>query len=64
MPSRRNENAPLHERLAEWADEVRQKANQLPPGPERAALLKKAEQATTAMQLDQWATSPGASTAE
>lgn len=58
MPSRRKKSAPLQVRLTEWADRVREKATQLPPGPEREALLKKVRQADTAAQLDQWA-APG-----
>jgi len=45
----------LRERLAEWAKEVREQAAYLPPGPDREALLKKARQADTASQLDDWA---------
>jgi hypothetical protein len=55
MPSRRKKSAPLQERLTEWADRVRERAIQLPPGPEREALLKKVRQADTAAQLDEWA---------
>jgi hypothetical protein len=45
----------LRERLAEWAKEVREQAAHLPPGPDREALLKKARQADTASELDDWA---------
>jgi hypothetical protein len=47
------------ERLASFANEVREKALQLRPGPEQDALLKKARQANTAAHLDEWANSPG-----
>jgi hypothetical protein len=61
MPGRRlpKHTAPLKERLASWADEIRQQAEQLPPGPEREALLKKAGQAEMAARMDDWASSPG-----
>ena len=49
----------LKDRLASFADEVREKARQLRPGPEEDALLKKARQADTASHLDEWANSPG-----
>lgn len=50
---------PLQDRLAKWAEEVREQAEQLPPGPERDALLRKVKQADTASHLEDWATSPG-----
>lgn len=46
------------DRLAAWAHEVREQAANLPPGSERAALLKKAEQADAACRLNDWANSP------
>jgi hypothetical protein len=49
----------LKDRLASFANEVREKARQLRPGPEQDALLKKARQADTASDLDEWANSPG-----
>ena len=49
----------LQDRLAAWAEEVREQAAKLPPGPERDALLKKLRQADTASHLDDWANSPG-----
>jgi hypothetical protein len=53
------QNISLQDRLSAWAKTVRNQAAQLPPGPEREALLKKASQADTASQLDQWANSTG-----
>jgi hypothetical protein len=47
------------ERLAKWAEGIRKQASQLPPGPERDALLKKARQTEIAAHLDEWANSPG-----
>ena len=49
----------LKDRLASWAAEVRQKAEELPAGPERDVLLKKASQADTAAHLEDWANSSG-----
>jgi len=51
----RNHSKPttsLEERLAAFAKEARDRAIQLPPGPERDALLKKAEQAETVRPQD------------
>jgi hypothetical protein len=61
MGSRRRfkQTVPLQDRLATWAEDVRAQAEQLPPGPERDALLKKASQADVASHLDDWANSPG-----
>jgi hypothetical protein len=49
----------LKDRLASFAEEIREKASQLRPGPERDALLKRARQADTASYIDEWANSPG-----
>jgi hypothetical protein len=49
----------FHDRLTTWANQVRERADSLRPGPERDALLKKASQADTASHLDDWANSPG-----
>jgi hypothetical protein len=49
----------LQDRLAAWAEEVREQAAKLPAGPERDALLKKLRQADTAAHLEDWANSPG-----
>jgi hypothetical protein len=60
MERRRFEqNTSLRDRLAGWAQEVRKKAEKLPPGPERNAQLKRASQADVAAHLDEWANSPG-----
>jgi hypothetical protein len=47
------------DRLKTFADELKAKAAELRPGPERNALLKRARQADTAAHLDEWANSPG-----
>lgn len=46
------QTVPLKDRLDTWAQEVRVQAEQLPPGPEREALLKKARQADIASHID------------
>ena len=51
----------LKERLASFANEVREKALQFRPGPEQDALLKKARQADTAAHLEEWVNSPDCS---
>lgn len=45
----------FHDRLAKWANQVLEQANSLPSGPERDALIKKAQQADTASYLEDWA---------
>jgi len=61
MPHRRRfkQNMSLRDRLAAWAEQVREQAKKLPPGPEREAQLKRAGQADVAAHLDEWADSPG-----
>jgi hypothetical protein len=49
----------LKDRLADWAKGIRQQADELPPGYERDELLRKARQAETASNIDDWANSPG-----
>jgi hypothetical protein len=51
--------ASFEERLAHMAQECRKKAKALPPGLEREEMIRKARQAETAAQLNQWAASPG-----
>jgi hypothetical protein len=53
------QTVPLKDRLGSWADDIRAQAAQLPPGPERDAMLRKARQAETATHLEDWANSPG-----
>jgi hypothetical protein len=51
---------PLEERLAEEARQLREKAEALPNGPQREALLQKArQQDETASHVTKWLTSPG-----
>ena len=49
----------LQDRIAEWAEQVRSQAAQMPPGPARDELLKKLRQSETAMHMDDWANSSG-----
>jgi hypothetical protein len=49
----------LKDRLASFANEVREKADLLPPGRERDDMLKKVSQADTASYLNDWVNSPG-----
>jgi hypothetical protein len=49
----------LKDRLASFAEDVRQKASRLPPGHEKDQMLRKARQADTAAHLNDWANSPG-----
>jgi hypothetical protein len=49
----------LKDRLASFAKHARANADELPPGPAKDNLLRKARQADTAMHLDEWANSPG-----
>jgi hypothetical protein len=49
--------ASLKGQLLSFADEVREKASRLRPGPEKEALLKEARQADTAAHIEDWANS-------
>jgi hypothetical protein len=49
----------LKDRLTAWAEGLRNRAEQLEPGPERDGMLKKARQADTRAHLVDWANSPG-----
>jgi hypothetical protein len=49
----------LGERLIEEAKLARERAEQLPLGSERDALLKKARHAVTAAHINDWINSPG-----
>jgi hypothetical protein len=51
------------ERLHRAANQARQEAQQLPEGPRRDLLMKKATQAETAAHINEWVTSPGARSA-
>jgi hypothetical protein len=49
----------LGEQLIKEARLAREKAEQSPPGEERADLLKKTRQADTAAHIDEWTNSSG-----
>ena len=53
------QSSSLRERLFSFAKEMRQKASQLPPGPEQDDVLRRARQADTAFHLDEWINSAG-----
>ena len=59
MGLERIQKMPLTDRLKEFAQDARDKAEKLEPGPEREELLKKARKAETASELEAWANSPG-----
>jgi hypothetical protein len=48
----------LQDRLASYAKSAREVAALLPPGAEKDELLRKASQADTAVELNEWASSP------
>ncbi len=49
----------LKDRLAFFSKQLRDKAAELHPGPERDDLLRRARIADTAAHIDAWANSPG-----
>jgi len=49
----------LEERLAQEAERLREQAKQLPHGPEREILLRKARQAESGFHMTEWLKSPG-----
>jgi hypothetical protein len=55
---RSKEASPLNERIKAFTREMENRAERLPHGPERDALIKKARQAVTAVHLEDWAHSP------
>jgi hypothetical protein len=60
MQGRRTKHSKTFEdRLAEQAQTDRQRAQMMPPGPERDALMRKARQYETAAHLNEWIFSPG-----
>jgi len=54
LEPRRKKFLSLKDRLALYANEVRGRANLLPPGGEKDALLRKAEQADILSEIDGW----------
>ncbi|MGF6426924.1 uncharacterized protein (DUF3084 family) [Bradyrhizobium elkanii] len=49
----------LEQRLADRAEEMRERARTMPPGVEKEALLKRARQAETGAHMSEWLRSPG-----
>lgn len=49
----------LEERLADEAKRLRAQARQLPPGPQREGLLRRARQDEAASHMSEWLSSPG-----
>ena len=49
----------LKDRLVIFANDARQQASGLPPGPGKDDLLRKARQADTASHIDEWVNSTG-----
>jgi len=45
--------------VAQQAERLRREAEELPPGPERQVLERRARQAETAAHIDEWLKSPG-----
>ena len=56
---REKQAAPLDERLAEIARQLRDEAAALPPGKQREEIERKLRQAEIAANITQWASSPG-----
>jgi hypothetical protein len=56
---RYKQSMPLKDRLAAFAEDMRQRAARLKPGSEQDEYLRKARQADTACHLDDWANSSG-----
>ena len=56
---RRKHTLSFDERLRKAATQARQEAQQLPQGPQRDQLMKKASQAETAAHINEWVRSPG-----
>ena len=54
MFGRIQQTSSLQERLAEAAARLRKEARGIPAGVERNQILKKAQQAETALRIDRW----------
>jgi hypothetical protein len=57
-PRRKHEKT-FQDRLAEEAARFKELADQTPPGMQRELYLRRARQAATAAQIDNWLSSPG-----
>ena len=58
--NRHKQSVSFDERLHKAARDAREEAGQLPSGPQRDLLLKKAGQAENAAHLNEWLSSPSA----
>ena len=56
---RNKQTLSFKDRLASFAKQAREQAEELPPGAERDDMLRKARQADTASHLNEWVNSPG-----
>ena len=61
MKNRRRltQSIPLKDRLSAFVRAMRERAELVPPGPERDELLKKAQKAEAAVEMDGWTNSSG-----
>ncbi|WP_375308192.1 hypothetical protein WI560_12160 [Bradyrhizobium sp. A11] len=62
MMTKRNRKRPtnsLHDRIEEFARLAKEDAENLPAGRERDAALRRARQARTGAQIDEWVNSTG-----
>jgi hypothetical protein len=59
MSFEKPQRATLTDRLSMFAQNARNEAEKLEPGPERKALLEKARKAEAASELEAWANSSG-----
>jgi len=56
--NRRKQTVSFDERLQRAAQQAREAAEELPLGPQRESMLRKAEQAETAVRISGWLSSP------
>jgi len=56
--NRRKQTVSFDERLQKAAQQAREAARNLPLGPQRESMLRKAEQAETAARISEWLSSP------
>ena len=59
MPSAIKQPISVKDRLAQLAKEARDRTEAMPPGAKREALIKAAKLSETALQIQQWLSSPG-----
>jgi hypothetical protein len=59
MPSAIKQTISVKDRLVRLAKEARDRAEAMPPGAKREALMKAAKLSETALQVQQWLSSPG-----